>query len=130
MHWVYPISNSDSNTMLQAISVSGDIVVYLLSGIGFVGFARRDRRFLPMIIAIGFVALQQTVLHCEARYRLPVMPFMILMAAPAFVLTTDRLRFSRFLAEGNKRLYVIVWVLTVTATYAFTAWQVVSGKIT
>jgi 4-amino-4-deoxy-L-arabinose transferase-like glycosyltransferase len=104
MHWVYPIANSDSNTRLQAVCVAGDILLYT------------------------FAALQ-VVLHCEARYRLPIVPLIAMCTAAGLALLLDTRRRAEFFNIHRNRILAGSWLALVAGVYSFTAWLFLTGII-
>ena len=129
IHWIYPISNSDSNTRLQAICVAGDVLLYMLGGIGLIVIGEKRRSFLPIFAAIVFFTALQVIMHCEARYRLPIMPFVAMLSAIGASVLIDTRRLKEFWQIQKYKVAIASWVVAVCCVYAFTAWQFLSGKI-
>ncbi|MDL1892005.1 phospholipid carrier-dependent glycosyltransferase [Sphingobacteriales bacterium CHB3] len=129
MHGVYPISNTDSDTRLQAVCVAGDIVMYLFAGFGLILMGWRKEGFVPIILAMVFFTTMQVLLHCEARYRLPLMPFAAIFAAGGVALFADTHRLRDFFNIRRNKILAASWAMFVSAVYSFTAWQFLEGNI-
>lgn len=129
MHLVYPISNSDSNVLLQAVCVGGDIVLYLLGGLGLITIRDRWQRFLPLFMAILFFTFLQIALHCEARYRLPIMPFVTIFAGLGVSLLVDTKSVKAFFHILPNRILAGLWVGVLGGLYGYTFWQFLSNSI-
>lgn len=127
MFWVYPIANSDSDTMQQALCVLGDIVLYALAGIGVVAWPKKHGAL--WIVAIGFFTVLHVALHVEARYRLPLVPLIALFAGNGGALLMDTKRRIEFFHNRTCLLAVGAWWWTLGLVYAYTAWQFFSGHI-
>ncbi len=128
MHWSYPITNSDSNRRLQVIAVAGDIVLYSLAGIGFLAAPRR-KTFVPIFVAIVFFTLLQVVMHCEARYRLPIMPLIAIGSAIAGTMALDTRLWKEFYHIRRNKIFAGAWMMLLASVYSFTLYQSLSGKI-
>lgn len=128
MHWVYPITNSDENEKLQALCVAADIIIYTLCGIGLIAVGVK-RSLLPIGAAIMFFTALQVILHCESRYRLPIMPFVIMLAAVGASVLIDTRKLREFFDIRRKKILASSWVVAVGVVYAYTAWQFLTGNI-
>ncbi len=128
MHWVYPITNSDSNTKLQALCVVADIVLYALGGLGLIAVGTK-RKMAPLLAAIIFFTVLQVLMHCESRYRLPIMPFISILAAAGLSVLIDTRALREFVHVARNKYMAVLWLLFVVFVYAFTGWQFLSGKI-
>lgn len=128
MHWIYPITDSDSDRMLQAIAVAGDIVLYSLAGIGFIATSQR-KTFVPIFAAIVFFTLVQVVMHCEARYRLPIMPLIAIGSAVGAAMALDTRRRKEFYHIRRNRILTGAWMVFLAGVYSFTLLQTLLGKI-
>ena len=128
MHWIYPITNSDSNRKLQAIAVIGDIALYSLAGIGFIATSYR-KTFAPVFAAIVFFTLLQVIMHCEARYRLPIMPLIAIGTAMGVAMAADTRRWKEFYHIRRNRILAGVWMILLAGVYSFTLLQALTGTI-
>lgn len=129
MFAVYPLAHSDSDIGVQAVCVAGDITLYVLAGLGFVALGNARRQLLPWFVAIVFFTLLHVVMHVEARYRLPVVPFIALLAGAGVTLLMDTQRLKDFLHIRRHQHAVGAWVTIVALVYAYTALQFFSGNI-
>jgi hypothetical protein len=126
MHIVYPITNTDTYIPLQLAAVMADVAVYFFAGIGLLAVVGQ-RNMYPAYAAIIFFSLMQVVMHCEARYRLPIMPFVAMLSAAGLALLSDTQRRTDFLHSGTNNILASLWCVAVCGLYAFTAWQFFSG---
>ncbi len=129
MHWVYPITNSDSNTMLQAGCVVGDMLLYSFAGISLMAIGEKGRRYHMLLAAIFFFTTLQVVLHCEARYRLPIMPLIAIFASAGIAMLADRKSQREFLNVRRSKILAGSWISVIIGVYSFTAWQFLSGRV-
>jgi hypothetical protein len=128
MHWVYPISNSDSNAKLQVVCVAADMLLYIFAGMGIIAL-QSWKKALPIMTAILFFTAMQGILHCEARYRLPIMPFVAMLAGVGASVLIDTRTLKEFFNISRRKYLALSWVGIVVCVYAFTAWQFLSGTI-
>ncbi len=128
MYSVYPITNTDSYAPLQLVAVAADVVLYLFAGVGFIVVKER-RNLFPIFAAIVFFSLMHVVMHSEARYRLPIMPFVALLSAAGVGMLLNTQRRADFLHIRGNKMLASLWCAVVCGVYAFTAWQFLSGKI-
>jgi hypothetical protein len=89
----------------------------------------RARSLIPVFVAIFFFTVLQVVMHCEARYRLPIMPFIAMLSAAGVALLLDTRRRLTFFHIKKNLEFTVLWCAGVAGVYAFTAWQFLSGKI-
>ncbi len=129
MYAVYPITHLDSATALQAVCVASDIGVYLLAGLGAVALGNVRQRLAGWFIAIMFFTGMHVLMHVEARYRLPVVPFLALLAGAGAALLMSTQRLKEFLHVRLHRRIVGAWAMVVAMVYGYTAWQFFSGKL-
>ena len=79
-------------------------------------------------LALLFFAALPLILHAEARYRLPLVPFLCMIAAWA-ALPTMAEESWRGLLLGNRLLWAVAGVAGIVVVYAITAWMVLRGSI-
>ncbi|MER3522631.1 MAG: hypothetical protein C4326_00835 [Ignavibacteria bacterium] len=127
MFWIYPIANSDSDTMQQALCVLGDIILYALTIVGVVACAKKGTAL--WVTAIAFFTLVHVAMHVEARYRLPLVPLIALFAGNGGALLMDTERRQDFFQNEKHRVAVGVGWAALGLVYAYTAWQFFSGNI-
>lgn len=129
MYAVYPIAHSDTATALQAVCVAADIMLYLLAGLGVVALGNARRTCASWFVAIMFFTATHVLMHVEARYRLPLVPFIALLAGSGVTLLMDTQRLRAFLHIRRHRWIVGAWVMVVAMVYAYTGWLFLSGKL-
>ena len=126
---VYPITNSDSDHLVQTAAVGADFILLLAFVIGVVAAGERRYILIVPLSAILFFMSVQVVLHSEARFRLPVLPLICTIGAYGIrVLMTGPLR-RRLLAARSSRLAVWLGMAAVVAIYGWTAWMTLVGNL-
>jgi len=126
---VYPIAHTDSNIPVQLLAVCADVVLLMGAGLGLVGHPP-SRLSLSLIgAAIVFFFLVQVVLHAEARFRLPLVPFLCLFFGWGAGLVADRSRFKGTLATGRAKYTIIAFAGGIALVYGWTAWLFMRGSI-
>jgi hypothetical protein len=129
IHWIYPITNTDSHAKIQAVAVLADVGLYLFAGVGVIAGRKHFHRWRPLFAAIVFFTLLQVVLYSEARFRLPLMPLVVMLTAGGMALLSDTKRREIFFHTQKDVKFVLLWCAGVAGVYTFTAWQFLSGKI-
>ncbi len=130
IYWIYPITHSDSNIGLQAVAVGFDALLYGGLSLGIVFSALSYRRFIPLYTALAFFWIVHAILHAEARFRLPVVPILILFFSMGCVALVERGGRQELLASRARRIWVISLLLAAAGVYALTAWLFIRGDIT
>lgn len=126
---VYPITNSDSNIRLQAIAIVADVVLLSLAAVGIVGGKTGRISLLPVVLAVGFFTLFQILLHAEARYRLPLVPFACLIAGAGAASLLD-VRQRRILLGNRRGLRTLgMFFGGIAVVYAYTGLMFLTGSI-
>jgi len=126
---VYPIAHTDSNIPVQLLAVCADVVLLLGAGLGLVSHPP-SRLSLSLIgTAIVFFFLAQVVLHAEARFRLPLVPFLCLFFGWGAGLVADRNQFKEALAMGRARRTIVSFAGGIMLVYGWTAWLFMKGSI-
>ena len=127
--WFYPITNSDSNLPLQGVAVMADVLLYLAAVLGMVRMKSAGSRLVPVVGAIAFFAVVPLVLHAEARYRLPLVPFICMFAGWAALPAMDEDDWRRLLADGRRFRWAVAGTTGMVIVYAVTGWMVLTGSI-
>jgi hypothetical protein len=130
IYWIYPISHSDSNIGLQAVAVGLDALLYAGASIGLVFSFISYRKFVPFYAALAFFWAVQVVLHSEARFRLPVVPVLILFFSLGCVALLDKGKRETCLGSPVRRRWVAFLLFAVAGAYGITAWLFIAGDIT
>ena len=125
--WVYPLSHQPGNHPLQAFLMAFDIVLYIgtLGGIAFAGVRRI--RFSEILIVLGFMTLVHGALHAEARYRLPLVPLLCVVAAGILPAAGPGDR-RRLLADRRSRITIGAGLIILLLFYSIAGWILLSGN--
>jgi 4-amino-4-deoxy-L-arabinose transferase-like glycosyltransferase len=129
MFLVYPITNSDRDIPLQMVAVLADIPVLVVASIGLVAMWGLRRKLTPFLGAIFFFSLVHVLLHVEARYRLPLIPFLMLFFGPGLVLVGKGGGLSSHLPTRAMRYSVVVIFLMIMGVYTYTGLMFLRGNI-
>ncbi len=129
MYAVYPIAHSDTAVAVQAVCVAGDMGLYVLAGLGVLALGKARHKVSGWFVAILFFSAVHMLMHVEARYRLPVVPFIALLAGAGGALLMDTQARREFLHIPRHRRWVGSWMTAVVVVYGYTAWQFFSGKL-
>lgn len=124
--WVYPITHSDPAVPLQGVAVLADALLYLAALFGAVRMTGGRRRLLPVVAAIAFFFGLSLVLHAEARYRLPLVPFFCLFAAWSALPVGD----GAVVRDRRRLLWLVTGVAAIAVVYGWTLWLFLSGAFT
>jgi len=126
---VYPITNSDSNVPLQAVAVVADVLLLSLAAVGMFGGKSARTSLLPIVLALGYFALIQVVLHAEARYRLPLVPFICIFAGAGCASLLDV--GQRKIVLGDRRALRALGISFggIAAVYVYTGLMFFTGAI-
>jgi 4-amino-4-deoxy-L-arabinose transferase-like glycosyltransferase len=128
--WFYPITTSDSRSPLQAVAMVADVFLYLAALFGIVRMRKPSGGLLPVAGAVVFFALVPVLLHAEARYRLPLVPFLCLFAAWTALPAAGGAEWKELVKRNRRRVrWAAVGTLGILAVYALTAWMVLTGHI-
>lgn len=126
---VYPITNSDTDTRMQALAVVADVFLYALCIVGIVSCWPLKREFVLPVLAVLFFIVTQIALHAEARYRLPLVPVFCVMAAVGWH-SLSRAGERIALLGSKKRVGLIVCGLTALGVvYMYTGWLFLQGSV-
>lgn len=127
--WVYPVAHTDMPGALQAGVVASDMLLCFAVVLGVAGGRGAKRWLLILAASAIFFWMAQALLHSEARFRLPLVPLMAVVAGeglrvfanPALRRAAISLRGARALLGGG--------MLVVAAAYGWTAYMVITGVI-
>jgi len=78
--WIYPIAHSSTYVPIQLVAVAADILLLAAVVIGVAGLPRKGTGDVLLWGALIYFWLVQAVLHAEARFRLPLVPLLAVMA--------------------------------------------------
>jgi len=130
IYWVYPITHSDRNVGLQAFAVGFDMLLYAGVSFGILFSVLSCRRFIPLYAALAFFWGVHAVLHAEARFRLPIVPILILFFSLGLAVLLERGWRDDLLASTLRRRWIASLLLAVAGVYGLTAWLFIMGDIT
>ncbi len=148
---VFPITNSDSDVPLQMLAVGAEAFLLLAAVLGLLtpltlerrrvqvgdtpgdavyrlkAHASRTLALLACVVA-AFLILH-TLLHAEARYRLPLVPLLCTMAGIGLASPgTGTNRWSTW-SQQRRLALALLWV-AIIVVYGVTGWMYVHGSIT
>jgi hypothetical protein len=127
--WIYPVANSDSNILEQAFVTIGDFLLYVGAAIGLGACWHYRTRLLLPFVAIGFFLAVQIVFHAEARFRLPVVPFLCMLFGYAAMMLTDRQRRTEFMSQKRNTRGSVVAIACIICVYVYTGVLFLAGKV-
>jgi 4-amino-4-deoxy-L-arabinose transferase-like glycosyltransferase len=127
--WVYPIAHTDSYVPVQALAVGADalLLAAVVMGIAASGIVKGRRA--PLVAAVIYFWLVQAVLHAEARFRLPLIPLLAVLAGAGIVLLADRARLRTVFTTPGRRRWVIGGIAAIGLVYCITGVLFLRGKI-
>jgi 4-amino-4-deoxy-L-arabinose transferase-like glycosyltransferase len=128
--WFYPVTTSDSDRPLQAVAVLADLFLLLAAMLGLVRMRAPAVSLLPVWGALVYFTAVCLLLQAEARYRLPLIPFVCLAAGWTALPLPGKQEWADLVRRRERRVrWVAAGVLTIVAAYAITAWMVFTGSI-
>jgi 4-amino-4-deoxy-L-arabinose transferase-like glycosyltransferase len=140
---VYPITNSAAFSRVQMLAVGAEAFLLLGAVLGLLtpvparaGVARgnfpagrtRNRTLTWIALAVLFFILVHVLLHAEARYRLPLVPLLCVMAGVGLahpVPGTNRWR----VWTTRRRLWLALLWACIIGLYGVTGWMYLNGLI-
>jgi len=127
--WIYPVTYGQDSRVFQASFMLCDILLLLGAICGaVVGSTRRVSFGMASTPIIYFTAMSM-ILYSEARFRLPVMPLLCIIASGSVFLLAPEWRRSA-LAHIPNRWKLIGGIALVVALYGLTAALFLGGRIT
>ena len=127
--WVYPIAHSDSNIPVQMLVTGADVLLYLGAAIGLAACWQDRKRLAPLFVVIGFFCAVQVVLHSEARFRLPIAPFLCILCGYALMVLTERRKRKEFMMLRSRMIGLAVGIGSIILIYGYTCVLFLTGKI-
>lgn len=125
--WIYPLSHQSGNHPLQAFLMGSDVLLYLAALGGTVLARIRGLRLFPLWSVLGFFTLVHAVLHAEARYRLPLLPIVCILAAGIFY-ATDPVSRRVVLTDRRSKIILSGCLLVLLFLYGIAGWVLLSGR--
>jgi 4-amino-4-deoxy-L-arabinose transferase-like glycosyltransferase len=126
--FIYPVTNSDTNIPLQAVAVGADVLLLLGVILGVMASWDQRGNLLPLLTLIGFFFLVHVLLHAEARYRLPVVPFLCFLFGVGLTTLMNKEERAIFLSRRRWQAGIVLSSL-VFLVYSLTAWMFLSKRI-
>jgi 4-amino-4-deoxy-L-arabinose transferase-like glycosyltransferase len=125
--WIYPVTHSDSYVPVQALAVGFDALLLCAAVIGVAGSGAWRGRRAPLCAAVIFFWLVQALLHAEARFRLPLVPLIAIVAGWGVSLMLERGEFRRLLAAPSSRRVIIGGLALIVVAYGMTGYLFLTG---
>jgi hypothetical protein len=127
--WVYPVSHSDQGGALQATLVTFDIALWVGVLLGLAAGRQGGRWLIVIGAAACFFWLAQALLHSEARFRLPLVPLLALVAGEGLRVFADGTLRARALARPGARALLASGGVILAAVYGWTAYMAFTGAL-
>lgn len=140
---VYPITNSDAFSPVQLLAVCAEAFLLLAAALGLLtpvparlpvgqaGFLygrRRGGTLGWLAVAVLFFLLVHVFLHAEARYRLPLVPLLCVLAGVGLAHPDPGTNRWRAWTVRRRVSLALVWVCLI-GLYGVTGWMYVHGVI-
>jgi len=122
MFWVYPITHSDNNLALQSIAIFSDFILLIGVCVGLVASWGKRLTLGPLFGAIVLFFVVHSVLHAEARYRLPLVPFLSVIFGLGFSATRDPGTFATLFSGPSRRKFFIASLGLILVVYGYTGY--------
>ncbi|MEK9138146.1 MAG: hypothetical protein AAB393_13555, partial [Bacteroidota bacterium] len=113
----------------QALVTVADVVLYIGAAIGLVACWEYRRRMLPIGLAVAFFFLTAVMFHAEARFRLPIMPFICILFGYAATVVFDKARRIEFVKHRQKQIAAGLAIAGILCVYAYTGMLFLTGKV-
>jgi 4-amino-4-deoxy-L-arabinose transferase-like glycosyltransferase len=126
--WIYPITYGQDIRSLQALFMSFDILLLLSTFCGVALSSLKRVTFSTVWVAIAFFTAMNMLLYAEARYRLPLLPFLCILGAGSTSLRNPDLRRGLF-TNARTRMILVSGIVILAAAYGLTALLFLGGVI-
>jgi hypothetical protein len=126
--WIYPITYGQDSRLFQASFMVCDILLLIGVLFGAVVGSTRHVSLLVLSTPIVYFTGMTMLLYAEARFRLPVLPLLCIIAAGSSTLLDAGWR-QRILSYSINRWLLMGGVTLVIALYALTALLFLGGRI-
>jgi hypothetical protein len=127
--WIYPITHTDGDSRIQAVAVGVDLAVLVLAWAGVLAMWFLRKRLLPVFAALLFFSMVQVVLHAEARFRLPLTPFLIMFAAWGWSPEGTERGLRGLIARVRERKALLAGWIIIAGLYGYTAYLHLHGDL-
>lgn len=127
--WIYPVANTASNIPLQLLVTGADLLLYLGAAIGLATCWQHRHRLWLLFVGTVFFFGVQVAFHAEARFRLPMVPFLCLLCGYALMVLSDREQREEL--RGHKQWMVrsSIAACSIIGVYVYTGVLFLTGKI-
>jgi hypothetical protein len=127
--WIYPITHTDSDTRIQIVAVGADVIVLVLAWAGILAMWFLRKRLTLVFAALLFFSVVQVLLHAEARFRLPLTPFLLMFAAWGWSPEGTERGFRGLIARVRERKALLAGWIVIACLYGFTAFLHLHGDL-
>jgi Dolichyl-phosphate-mannose-protein mannosyltransferase len=127
--WVYPVTQTDSDIAVQGAAVAGDVVLLGLFVLGCMDARTRAGIFRLMIAAMLFFWIAQLVLHAEARFRLPLVPLLAVVAGHGLRSLAEKEQRQLLLRGRRAKLRLATGLAGIAVVYGITTWMVFTHRL-
>jgi hypothetical protein len=140
---VYPITNSDTYPLVQMLAVCAEGFLLLAAALGlltpvparvpvgragFLSGRRRGGTLAWLAVVVVFFLLVHIVLHAEARYRLPLVPLLCVLAGVGLAHPIPGTNRWRAWTVQRRVSLALLWVCII-GLYGVTGWMYMNGLI-
>ena len=137
---IYPITNTDAFSPVQLMALCAEAFLLLAAVLGLLtpvparakvegATRRRSRAIVWITLTVLFFLLVHIFLHAEARYRLPLVPLLCVLAGVGLARPVSGANRWRVWSGGRRFTLALLWALVI-GLYGVTGWMVVNGLIT
>jgi 4-amino-4-deoxy-L-arabinose transferase-like glycosyltransferase len=127
MFWIYPVVHTDSYLPVQALALGADILLFLGAAIGTVLIRGHADRFLPLMVVVAVLCCTHIILQAEARYRLPLSPFLCMFFGGGMSL-------ARGIRDASEQRIAVIRAaiaggVVIVIVYGYTGWLFLTHRI-
>jgi 4-amino-4-deoxy-L-arabinose transferase-like glycosyltransferase len=126
--WIYPVTYGQDNRAFQASFMAFDILLLLGTLCGAVAAGSLRVSFSILATPVFYFTAMSMLLYAEARFRIPAMPLLCIIAAGSTNLLDAEWR-RRVVAHASNRRVLIGGIVLVVALYALAATLFLGGRI-
>ncbi len=124
--WIYPLSHRSQQHLLQASLMGFDLLLGLALIGGILVARKRGVSVFPLWLVLLFFTLMHAILHAEARYRLPLVPLLCIIAAGC-ISCGDRELLGSLARDTRVRAFALVSGALLVLLYAIAAFLAARG---
>jgi len=127
--WVYPATQTDSDLAVQGAAVVGDVVLLGLFVLGCIDARVKRGTFPLMVAAMLFFWIVQVILHSEARFRLPLVTLLAVVAGHGLRSLLEKDQRDLVLRGRRAKLRLATGLAAIAVVYGYTTWMVFTNKL-